>query len=98
MNNSRVFQRLGGLVLILFWVVSVNAARDDDVVILKNGDRMTGEIKSLQRGELLFKAGYMAESVRLDWTKVQWLQSKSQFLIYLTNGQRYTGALQVASV
>jgi len=98
MNNRSVLQRLGGLVLILFWVVSVNAARDDDVVILKNGDRMTGEIKSLQRGELLFKAGYMAESVRLDWTKVQWLQSKSQFLIYLTNGQRYTGALQVASV
>ena len=97
MSNSSVLQKLGGLVLILVWVVSACAARDDDVVILKNGDRLTGEIKSLQRGELRFKASYMAEAVRLDWTKVQRLESKSQFLIYLTNGQRFTGSLQVAS-
>lgn len=97
MNNSSVLQKFCGLLVILFWVVSVNAARDDDVVILKNGDRLTGEIKSLQRGELRFKASYMAEAVRLDWTKVQRLESKSQFLIYLMNGQRFTGSLQVAS-
>ncbi len=97
MNNPRVLQKFGWLVLILFWVMPVSAARDDDVVILKNGDRMTGEIKSLQRGELRFKASYMAEAVRLDWTKVQRLESKSQFLIYLINGERFTGSLQVAS-
>ena len=71
MNNRSVLQRLGGLVLILFWVVSVNAARDDDVVILKNGDRMTGEIKSLQRGELLFKAGYKFKLKILSPDKIQ---------------------------
>jgi putative salt-induced outer membrane protein YdiY len=87
----------GVLMAILLWAGAANASRDDDVVILRNGDRMTGEIKSLQRGELRFKAGYMAEAVRLDWTKVQRLESKSQFIIYLTNGQRFTGSLQVDS-
>jgi hypothetical protein len=66
------------------------------VVILKNGDRLTGEIKGLQRGELKFKASYMADSVRLDWSKVARLESKSRFLIVLTDGQRYTDSLRLA--
>lgn len=97
MTNRTALRNVGVFVAILLCAVSVTASRDDDVVILKNGDRMTGEIKSLQRGELRFKASYMAEAVRLDWTKVQWLQSRSQFLIFLTNGQRFTGSLAVAS-
>jgi len=32
------------------------AKNDDDVVVLKNGDRLTGEIKGLQKGELKIKA------------------------------------------
>ena len=67
----------------------------DDVVILKNGDRLTGEIKGLQRGELKFKASYMAEAVRLDWTKVARLESKSTFLIYLIDGTLFTDSLQL---
>lgn len=71
------------------------AKRKDDVVILKNGDRMTGEIKSLQQGELRFKAGYMADSVRLDWTQVESLQSKDLFQILLKDGQLFTDELRI---
>ena len=97
MTKRTALRNAGVLMAILLWAVSAGASRDDDVVILQNGDRMTGEIKSLQRGELRFKASYMAEAVRLDWTKVQRLESKSQFMIYLTNGQRFTGSLKVDS-
>lgn len=82
---------------ILFGIIPASARRDDDVVILKNGDRLTGEIKTLQRGELSFKASYMAEAVRLDWSKVERLESKSKFLIFLTSGQLVTGSLRVVS-
>jgi len=77
---------------------SAHAKRDDDVVILKNGDRLTGEIKGLQRGELRFKSSYMAEAVRLDWTKVQRLESKSAFLVLLTDGQLLTGSMRVGPI
>ena len=40
----------------LLCAITVFGKSDDDVVILKNGDRMTGEIKQLSRGELKFKA------------------------------------------
>ena len=82
---------------ILLGIMPASARRDDDVVILKNGDRLTGEIKTLQRGELSLYASYMAEAVRLDWSKVERLESKSKFLIFLTNGSVFTGSLQVVS-
>lgn len=74
---------------------SAFAKRTDDVVILQNGDRLTGEIKSLQRGELSFKADYMAEAVRLDWARVERLLSKDKYLIYLTSGQLFTDSIEL---
>jgi len=68
---------------------------NDDVVVMKNGDRMTGELKSLQRGQLSFKADYMAESVVLDWTRLERLESKSTFLIFLVNGKRFTSIIRL---
>jgi len=88
------------IILILFLCLScapsVQAKHNDDVVILKNGDRLTGEIKVLQRGELKFKASYMAEAVRLDWSRVERLESKDRYLIVLTNGQLFTALLRLA--
>ncbi len=73
------------------------AKRNDDVVILRNGDRLTGEIKGLQYGELKFKASYMAEAVRLDWSRVERLESKDRFLIALTDGQLFTDFLRLVA-
>jgi hypothetical protein len=87
------------VVIVLFAFIicapSAQAKRNDDVVILKNGDRLTGEIKSLQRGELNFKASYMAEAVRLDWSRVERLDSKDRYLIFLTDGKLFTDYLRL---
>jgi hypothetical protein len=78
---------LFGCVLItLGCTAGASAKRTDDVVVMKNGDRMTGEIKKLQRGELTFKASYMAEAVDLDWSKVARLESQDPYLISFTTG------------
>jgi putative salt-induced outer membrane protein YdiY len=65
--------------------------RKDDVVVMTNGDKFTGEIKSLQYGELVFKAGYMKDSVHLDWKEVETLQSQDTFIVALSDGKRVTG-------
>jgi bifunctional pyridoxal-dependent enzyme with beta-cystathionase and maltose regulon repressor activities len=95
--NCRSYSFVPIFVLILACVVSVFAKRTDDVVVLKNGDRITGEIKSLQRGELNFKADYMAEAVRLDWKQVERLISKDKYQIFLTNGHLITDFLALNS-
>ena len=94
MTRSRMprrFCRPGTIALLsLLFALTATAKNVDDVVVLKNGDRMTGEIKGLQRGELRFKADYMAESVRLDWARVQSIESKTTFMIWLVDGKLVT--------
>ena len=67
--------------------------RKDDVIVMKNGDHFTGEIKGMQRGALYFKSSYMSESMSVDWREVAKLTSADQFIITLTNGNRLTGTL-----
>ncbi len=70
--------------------VPTMAKRKDDVVIMKNGDKMTGEIKQLSHGILYFKSSYMNSSVELDWHEVAKLQSQDPYIIRLTSGLRVT--------
>ena len=72
--------------------------RTDDVVVLKNGDRLTGEIKRLQRGELTFKASYMAEAVRLDWSKVAKLETRDHYLISMADGNLFSERLRLEDI
>src|SRR5215510_7106124 len=94
-----IWNELVRVVLIAFLnlllVVTAMAKNVDDVVVLKNGDRMTGEIKGLQSGELRIKSDYMAEAVRLDWSKVERLESKSTFMIWLVDGKLVTDVMRL---
>jgi len=85
------------LVILFLMLVSVSSAyaRNDDVVVLKNGDRITGEIKGLQRGEFKIKADYMADAVALDWTKIERIESKSTFIISLVDGKLFTSGIHL---
>jgi hypothetical protein len=69
------------------------AKRNDDVIVMKNGDRMTGEIKRLEDGQLTFSAPYMAAEVSVDWNQVVRIESKDQFNVYLTDGGTHTGLI-----
>ncbi len=99
MNWHAVTRRLcrPGLIIfiILMLALTAMAKNVDDVVQLKNGDRMTGEIKGLQGGELRFKSDYMAEAVRLDWAKVERLESKSLFMILTVDGKLITDVIRL---
>src|SRR5262247_4039501 len=94
--SSRNLFRLCRIILVgLILALTVQAKNDDDVVVLKNGDRVTGEIKGLQKGELRIKADYMAEAVRLDWARVERIESKSTFMIYLVDGKLFTDVMRL---
>src|SRR5215831_9035303 len=80
---------MSAVVAMIAGASSALAKHDDDVVVMKNGDHMTGEIKKLQRGELTFKASYMAADVDLDWSKVARLESKDSYLISMTDGHQF---------
>ena len=86
-----MYKRLSFLLAIVTFASPLLA----DEVTFNNGDRLTGEIKGLQSGELRIKADYMAEAVRLDWSKVERLESKSTFMIWLVDGKLVTDVVRL---
>jgi len=79
--------------LILFLLTSQAAlAEKTDIVFLHNGDRITGEVKSLFRGKLEFKTDHMG-TLYIEWQEILEIVSDTGQSIELTNGQRFYGAL-----
>jgi hypothetical protein len=81
------------ILLTALLAVSVSAlAAKTDVVYLKNGDRITGEVKQMLRGKLEFKTDHMG-TVLIDWGDILEIVSDTGQAIELTNGQRFYGPL-----
>jgi len=64
-----------------------------DTVIMKNGDRLTGEVKRLEQGVLYIQTDYFSGSVGVDWLQVDKVESKATFQIVLSDGKRLTGSI-----
>jgi hypothetical protein len=69
-------------------------AHKDDVVILDNGDRLTGEIKKMQHGILHFKSDRAVGTLQLDWERVHFLQSTARYEFEDIRGMRFTGTIR----
>jgi len=67
-------------------------AAKTDIVVLKNGDRITGEVKNLERGKLALSTDSMG-TVYIDWLDIEEVFSSVGQAIELTNGQRFYGPL-----
>ena len=67
-----------------------------DVVILKNGDHVTGEIKSLDRGKLSLSTDSMG-TVKIEWEDVERVTSQWIFEVETEAGVRTFGSLAPAS-
>jgi len=94
-HQGSLIPRVIGIVIVgALAVLPGNAKQKDDIVVMKNGDKFTGEIKKLENGVLYFKAAYMVDSVQLDWARVDHVESKDQYFVFLTNGQRPKGAFE----
>jgi putative salt-induced outer membrane protein YdiY len=101
MYSNSLFQAGRSLLFLALAIIGLLTASfaksTDDVVMLKNGDHLTGEIKSLEHGELTFKSVYMIDSVRLDWNRVARLESKDQYIVLLSTGHVFTAQIRLQS-
>jgi len=70
-------------------------AQKTDVVVLRNGDAVTGEIKELKRGKIRFSTDAMG-TVYVEWPKIKTLTTDKTFDIELTDGARIFGSMRAA--
>jgi len=73
------------------------SARDkSDLLVLKNGNNVNGEILKLARGLLTLKTDSMG-TLEIKWEDIEQVTSKHQFSVLDTWGRIFVGSLQVAT-
>jgi hypothetical protein len=75
---------------------SLVSAEKTDRIILRNGDRITGEVKGLARGKLDYSTDD-AGRLSIEWDKVAKVTSPNPYEIELGSGAKYFGRLSLAA-
>jgi hypothetical protein len=97
MRTARLTQKWGLALLMAISIILPASAREKtDVVILKNGDRITCEIQNLARGMLTVKTDSMS-TVEIKWQDIDKITSKHLFTVQDAQGRIYVGSLQPAA-
>lgn len=91
MNEGNL--RIVIMVLVLAGVAG-SASAGEDILVLKNGDHLTGEIKKLVGGDIHIDADYGENIFIIDWGEVERVESKSHYVFETSTGHRYAGSLQ----
>ncbi len=81
-------------IILLGTAGQVFARAKTDVVVLKNGDRITCEIKGLTRGKLKVNTD-SAGLIDIEWDDIVALKSAYYFRVEVSAGRRFFGALEL---
>lgn len=81
------------IVLLLFFVTFLPGITAADEVHLKNGDRLTGEVKSLEEDRLILVTSYAGE-VTITWSEVAALRTDKPIKVVLTDDSVVEGISQ----
>ena len=97
-TKSVMKMRASRSVLSLLLTTPVFARLSTDVIVMKNGDHLTGEIKGLNAGVLYVSMKYILGTSSVQWSEVARLESKQLFIVKTDDGLVYTGALNTPEV
>jgi len=87
---------VAGLVLAFALFSGQAAAREKtDVVEVENGDRIRGEIVTLEYGQLKFKTDSLG-TIYIEWPEVVSVESRYSFYVETIGGRRHFGALSAS--
>lgn len=91
--NARVipFRLTIGFVVLLSMPSFARPATD--VIVMKNGDRLTCEIKGLDAGVLSVSLDYVDGTMSVQWSKVKRVESSQQFIVAAQDGSVHSGTL-----
>ena len=97
-RNQRTVSGGSPLWILLFFlclttVMHASSRLKTDIISMKNGDKITCEIRSLDQGQLTIKQDYANSTVVLDWKQVDHIETKQPFVIIDTNGNAFSGQL-----
>lgn len=96
-TGSSTIARPVAVALALLLCSNVWARDKTDIVWMKNGDRLTCEIKQLEHGKLIVNTDSMGQVI-IEWDDIQRIASEFEFQFERTDGQRVTGSIDKSLV
>lgn len=90
----KISRVLFGSVFLVSCIAVAGVRSGSDLVYMKNGDKITCEIKSLEQGQLTVKPEYTSSDIVLDWAKVDHIESKQGFVVTDPKGKIYNGTIR----
>lgn len=79
--------------VLLMCAAPLYARPKTDVLVMKNGDHLTCEIKGLEDGVLYASFDYILSTQSVQWSKVAYIESRQLFIVKTVDGSVYTGTL-----
>ena len=82
------------LSFVLLLATPLFAREKNDVLVMKNGDRLTAEIKGLDEGVLYVSFDYILGTSSVQWSKVAYIESRQLFIVKTTDGSAWSSAVR----
>jgi hypothetical protein len=80
------------------WLANATVfAAKTDIVVLKNDDKITGEVKSMEFARLSYKTDAM-QTLSIEWDEVKYLKAKETFRIEMEDGTDFSGSMDSDSL
>ncbi len=100
-NLERSTMKCRHMLLCLLSLLALDAplfAREKtDVLVMRNGDHLTGEVKGLDAGVLYVSFGYIDGTTSVNWSEGgQFLEISNCFVVKTEDGSVYNGSLKTA--
>lgn len=80
------------LLVLVFSVRQASAQLDS--LRFTTGDYVLGEVSSMQKGTLVIETDYSEADFTIEWKKITEIFTETEFLIFLSNGDKYFGKLK----
>lgn len=82
----------------LFMAPSTLAGPKNDVLYMKNGDKLTCQIKTMDAGAIYVSLDYVNGNIAVEWSRLARLESPNLFLVELDDGTVYSGNIAIHPV
>ncbi len=82
------------LLIVLLNVLISEIDAQNDSLVLNNGNLIKGELKGMRQDVATFKTDYSDSDFKIKWSEIKTLNTTTEFLVTLKNGNRYNGALK----
>jgi hypothetical protein len=69
-----------------------------DVLYMKNGDRMTVEIKTMDAGALYVSLDYVDGTIAVEWSRIARVESTRLFLVEMDDGSVFNGHIAITPI